>query len=130
MVNVDLVRQMQLFDSVGRRDHPDLAALCAVVDVPAGVVLVREGGPSRGFFVVLDGVAAVTSRDQALVDLGPGDFFGEIGLLGRAAATTATVTTASPMRLVVMAAQEFLTLCTRWPGVATLLDEARAARAA
>jgi CRP-like cAMP-binding protein len=48
-----------------------------------------------------EGTAEVTRGGEHVADLGPGDFFGEIGLLERAL-RTATVTATSPMRLITL----------------------------
>ena len=52
-----------------------------------------EGEPSDDLYVVLDGTLVVTASDAitAIPDLGPDDWFGEIGLL-RQSGRTATVT--------------------------------------
>jgi CRP-like cAMP-binding protein len=128
-MNIDLVPQVPLFDSVGRRHHARLASLADTVDIPSGTVLVREGGLARGFFVVLAGVAEVSVNGAPVATLGPGDFFGEVGLLARTP-TTATVRAATPMQLVVMGAREFHTLRANFTGVAQVLEEAMVARAA
>jgi CRP-like cAMP-binding protein len=48
-----------------------------------------------------EGTAEVTRAGEHVADLGPGDFFGEIGLLERAL-RTATVTATSHMRLITL----------------------------
>jgi CRP-like cAMP-binding protein len=53
---------------------------------PAGTPVVSEGEPADEFFVVVRGEAVVTRRDPsgtsvAVARLGPGDYFGEAGLL-------------------------------------------------
>ena len=60
-------------------------------------MLTGEGAPGYALFVILEGTATVTSSDDPLRALGPGDFFGEIALLagGR---RTATVTATSPVQ--------------------------------
>ena len=47
-----------------------------------GVRLVGEGAPGYTFFVLIEGTAAVTSEGRTIALLGPGDFFGEVSILG------------------------------------------------
>jgi len=48
---------------------------------PAGTVLVRQGDPGDGFYVITDGRAEVLGDGALVGALGPGDSFGEIALL-------------------------------------------------
>jgi CRP-like cAMP-binding protein len=77
----------------------------------------------------MDGTAAVTSEGQSVATLGPGDFFGEIATLGDGR-RTATVTSTSPVRLLVMFGTEFRRLEAAHPEIATRLTEAMQARLA
>jgi CRP-like cAMP-binding protein len=79
--------------SIGRlRDIPlfaglDESALGLVSDltteftVPSGHVLVEQGYPGLGMFILESGRVAVELRDGRRIELGPGDFFGELSLL-------------------------------------------------
>ena len=49
--------------------------------------------------MIEEGTAKVEREDEHLADLGPGDFFGEQGLLEKQA-RSATVTATSPIRLI------------------------------
>ena len=66
---------------------------------PAGKVIVKEGGFSNHFYAIEDGTAKVEREGQHLADLGPGDVFGEQGLLERQE-RSATVTATSEIRLI------------------------------
>jgi MFS family permease len=95
----------------------------------AGEVIVREGDPADRFYLISDGSARVTKgkRDKHLRDLGPGDVFGEIGLL-RHSPRTATVTAASDGELMTLGADDFLELVGAGPGLSTrMLDLYRGA---
>jgi CRP-like cAMP-binding protein len=78
-----------------------LATLAGETSVPEGQELVREGDFSYQFFAIEEGSAAVERDGQHVNDLGPGDFFGEIGVLEREL-RTATVRATSPMRLIIL----------------------------
>jgi CRP-like cAMP-binding protein len=86
------LREIPLFASLGKRELEQVGAWTDEVELPAGRVLGREGAMAYEFFVIEDGAAEITVDGKHLTDLGPGDFFGEIGLLERER-RTATVTT-------------------------------------
>jgi CRP/FNR family cyclic AMP-dependent transcriptional regulator len=128
-MNPTAVSSIPLFSSVRGRRHADVARLADEVHVPSGYGLTEQGGYAREFFVVVEGTADVL-RDGSLVGtVGPGDFFGEVGLLGYGWTRTATVVATSPMRLLVLARQEFRELLARFPAVAAPIVDAAARRA-
>jgi MFS family permease len=107
------------------------AAARRLVEVPveAGAAIVREGEPADRFYLVADGSLRVTQGPQNthLRDLGPGDVFGEIGLLRRTP-RTATVSALTPGRLLALDADAFADLVGSGPGLSTkLLDLYRGA---
>jgi CRP-like cAMP-binding protein len=62
---------------------------------------VREGDFSYEFMAIEDGQAEVTRAGEHVADLGPGDFFGEMGLLEKTL-RNATVTAKTSMRLITL----------------------------
>ena len=56
-----------------------------------GAAIVREGRHGYSFYVIRDGHAAVAHAGEEVRKLGPGDFFGEIAIMG-GGKRTATVT--------------------------------------
>ena len=83
------------------------------------MAVVSEGGAPDALFVLLDGGAHVTKRAAAdrehlLADLGPGDYFGEIGVL-EGIPGTATVTTTAARRLYRLGADDLLDALTTLP---------------
>lgn len=72
----------------------ELAAGALRLSLEPGQPVVHEGDPADAVYVVLDGRLTVTAEPgaAAIPDLVAGDYFGEIGVLGRAP-RTATVTT-------------------------------------
>jgi len=103
----------------------------AAVPVEAGEKVVVEGTPADRFYVVDSGTLRVTQAaeegERVLRELGPGDVFGEIGLL-RGVPRTATVTATSPGVLYALDADAFGELVSSGPGLSTrLLDLYRGA---
>jgi MFS family permease len=74
----------------------------------AGDVVVREGDESDRFYVIESGNVRVTATDGHLLrEEGPGDYFGEIGLL-RDVPRTATITAIDDVVLLALSREEFL----------------------
>jgi CRP/FNR family transcriptional regulator, cyclic AMP receptor protein len=118
-----------LFAPVPRRKRDVVARLADTVDVVAGEGLASQGGHAREFFVVVSGTADVLRDGRLVGSVGPGDFFGEVGLLGRGWTRTATVVATSPMRLLVLARNEFRELLAAFPAIAGPIVHAAAQRA-
>lgn len=95
------VAAIPLFAGLSKDDQKVVAQYADEVDVSAGKKLAEEGRFAYEFFAIVDGTAEVTREGQVVATLGPGDFFGEIGLLS-AERRVATVTATSPMKLVVL----------------------------
>ncbi len=69
-----------------------LAAAAQFCPLPQGVDVVVQGAPAHAFYAIVDGRVVVHRDGKAVVHLGPGDSFGERGLLDQAP-RNATVTT-------------------------------------
>ena len=69
----------------------------------------------------------MTDGDAQLAELGPGDFFGEIGLLVTER-RTATVTATSPIRVLTLFDRDFRRVCADVPAFERVLREAMAER--
>jgi CRP/FNR family transcriptional regulator, cyclic AMP receptor protein len=95
------LKSIPLFEDVPDEELGQIATFAQEVTVDPGRELVREGDFSYEFMVIEEGEAEVTREGDHVADLGPGDFFGEIGLLERVL-RTATVTAASDMRLITL----------------------------
>ena len=97
--------------------------------IPEGDLLVREGASALEFFMIEDGEAAVLEDGERIALLGPGDFFGEIGLL-ETGKRTASVVATTPMDVIVMYRPEFEQMKTELPTVADQIQAAIRARLA
>jgi CRP-like cAMP-binding protein len=115
---VDRLASIPLFADAGRRQLERIASLCTEVSVGPGTVLTREGGPAHEFFVLEEGTVEVLVGEQRIAEFGPGDFFGELALLDGSGQRTATVTTLSDARLLVLTSAEFSGLLESEPTVA------------
>jgi CRP-like cAMP-binding protein len=95
-----------LFGRCSKKELDFLASRTDEVDVAAGRRLTNQGEPGDTFYVLLDGEADVDVDGRFRRTMKIGDFFGEISMLDRGAAT-ATVVTRTPARLMVMSHAQF-----------------------
>jgi CRP/FNR family transcriptional regulator, cyclic AMP receptor protein len=95
------LKSLPLFQDVPDDELAQIATFAQEVLVDEGRELVREGDFSYEFMAIEEGEAEVSRHGEHLADLGPGDFFGEIGLLEKTL-RTATVQAKTPMRLVTL----------------------------
>ncbi len=95
------LKSIALFAEVGDEELAQIAPFASEVSVEQGRELVREGDFSYEFMAIEEGEAEVTRGGEHLADLGPGDFFGEMGLLEKTL-RNATVTAKTPVRLVTL----------------------------
>jgi CRP/FNR family transcriptional regulator, cyclic AMP receptor protein len=95
------LKSIPLFQEVGDEELAQIAPFATEVSVEEGRELVREGDFSYEFMAIEEGQAEVTRGGEHVADLGPGDFFGEMGLIERTL-RNATVTATTPVRLVTL----------------------------
>ena len=95
------LKAIPLFENFSEDELRQIAPFAEEVEVPDGKVLVREGDYSYEFMAIEEGTARVTRHGQTVAELGPGDFFGEIGLLEKSF-RTATVEATAAMRLITL----------------------------
>ena len=103
----------------------EAARRAEVREVVSDEVIVEQGDVADRFFVITSGEFAVTQRDDGgaateLRRLGPGDVFGEIGLLS-GVPRTATVTSRSVGTLLVLDAAAFAELVASGAGIGARL---------
>jgi cAMP-dependent protein kinase regulator len=95
------LKSIPLFKDVPDEELGQIAGFAQEVTVDPGRELVREGDFSYEFMTIEEGEAEVTRDGEHVADLGPGDFFGEMGLLEKTL-RNATVTAKTPMKLVTL----------------------------
>lgn len=119
---VDLLKQVPLFAGCSKKELEALAGIADEIDLKDGAVLTREGQPGREFFVLVEGTVDVTQGGEAIAKLDAGDWFGEIALLTKAT-RTATVTAASPVRMLVVTDRAFRQVLETTPTIAVKMLE-------
>jgi CRP/FNR family cyclic AMP-dependent transcriptional regulator len=98
-VDVSLLKTIPLFADVPDDKLRKIAPFAETDEFAEGEVVVKEGGYSNHFFAIEDGTAKVERSGEKVADLGPGDVFGEQGLLERQE-RSATVTATSRLRVI------------------------------
>ena len=118
MTAVSTLKDVPLLSCLNQRELKRLAKNIREQTFSPGTTVVREGKMSGvGFYIVSDGEASVTIGGKEVARLGPGDYFGELGLLGRRE-RAATVTAVTPLTCQVMATWDLEELVMSSPGTA------------
>ena len=122
-MDVKRLDSIELFNKLSKDQKAEVARQSGEIDIEAGRRLVSEGRFGYEFFVIENGTAEVVRGEDHIADLGPGDFFGEMALLGDTT-RNADVITSSAMTALVMTDTAFRSLTRKMPDVA---EEIRAA---
>jgi CRP/FNR family transcriptional regulator, cyclic AMP receptor protein len=121
------LRKIPVFADLSDDELHHIAALAAEVSVPEGKELVREGDYSYDVLAIEEGTASVERHGDHIADLGPGDVFGEMGVLERSQ-RSATVRATSPMLLVTLTGWDVRRLRKSAPGAVDQLRDIVAQR--
>ena len=114
----DDLRRVPLFGDLSDRQRKRLARDFKERFFEPGMTVVRQGHMSGiGFFVIRDGEASVSVDDAEVATLGPGDSFGELGLISERT-RTATVTATSRLQCLELTSWDFRRIVEQNPDVA------------
>jgi CRP-like cAMP-binding protein len=95
------LKAIPVFAALDEETLRRVAIFATEVSHPAGRELVRQGDYAREFMAIEEGEVDVLRDGERIATLGPGDFFGEIGVLEKTR-RTATVVATTPVRLVLL----------------------------
>jgi CRP-like cAMP-binding protein len=95
------LKSLPLFEGVSDEDLEKITPFVSEVSVSEGKHLVDEGDYAYEFMAIEEGTAEVRRGEEKIADLGPGDFFGEMGLY-ESDRRNATVLATSSMRLITL----------------------------
>jgi len=126
---VELMRGVPLFSGCSKRELAQIASVADEISFNEGRTLIQEGRRGREFIVVLDGSVEVRKGGRKLPTRGGTSFFGELALLTDAP-RSATVTTTTPVRALVITDQAFRRLLSSSPTIQTKVLQSVAERLA
>ena len=110
------LKRIPLFAEAPDEELKQVAAFAQSKEVAEGTEVISEGGFSRELLAIEEGTAEVTREGEKVAELGPGDVFGEAGMLDDDL-RSATVTATSRLKLISMGHFEVKRLKKDAPGV-------------
>lgn len=123
------MRRVPLFSGCSKRELAQIASVADEVSFDSGRTLIQEGRSGREFIVVVDGKVDVRKKGKKLPVRGGDAFFGELALLTDAP-RSATVTTTTPVRALVISDRAFRRLLETSPSIQTKVLRSLAERLA
>lgn len=128
-VRIERLRTIPLFAGVSQRSLRNLARMMTEFEAPAGQVLVQPRSPGSGMFVIEDGTVVVELPGRQ-IELGPGEFFGELALLTPEAVRAARVRARTPVLCLAISRYDFMKMLETEPKMAIAMLEVLARRLA
>jgi CRP/FNR family transcriptional regulator, cyclic AMP receptor protein len=98
-LDAEQLKRIPLFADASDEELNKVAVFAEDREIPEGSVVMQEGGYSNELLAIEDGKAEVTRGGEHIADLGPGDIFGEAGMLDDSM-RSATVTAKSRLRVI------------------------------
>ena len=113
---LEMLARVPLLSGLSAADIKRVGQVSDEVDLPAGKVVVRQGGFASEFFVILDGTVSIERDGRALGTMGPGEFFGELAMLANIP-RTASGTCVTDCRFLVLDTRAFNGLLEDYPKI-------------
>ena len=113
-ITPDELDDVPLFQSLPEDARRKFATWVSEVSVPEGKHLAEEGEYAYDLFIIKDGSAEVVQDGKSVAELGPGEFFGEMGVLEKAR-RNATVVAKTQMTLLTLNAWDVKRLESKSP---------------
>ncbi|HJR92198.1 MAG TPA: cyclic nucleotide-binding domain-containing protein [Acidimicrobiia bacterium] len=115
--------QVDLFSNFTAEERQRLAECMTMESHGRGTVLVEEGDLPTKFFVIVDGRVTVHRDGHHLADLGPGDYFGEVGVISLEPRNASVIAT-TPVEVAVTMGWELREVLSDSPDLRTTLESA------
>jgi CRP-like cAMP-binding protein len=123
---VESLKKVDLLAGLKQEQLEGLVRLVTVRTYSKGEVIIRQGDPGNGLFIILNGSVQVTSKtrpglpDAKLAVMGKGDFVGEMSLID-GYPRSATVTALAETQLVELDRWAFLDALRKEPNIAVAM---------
>jgi len=75
------LKRIPIFKDVPDEELRVVTTFATSEEFPEGKVILREGDYANHLFAIEEGTAKVTRGGEEIGQLGPGDIFGEVGML-------------------------------------------------
>lgn len=111
------LRSVPLFSELSDEAIARVLDHAADFEVHSGHVLIEPGQPGAGLFVIEEGSALVQLKGNE-IELGEGEFFGELALLDEEAVHTGRVCASSRLRGIAISRSDFAQLLDSEPTIA------------
>jgi CRP-like cAMP-binding protein len=128
--HADRLRAIPLFAALSDDALQRVAASMAEVDVPAGHVLIQVGAAGSGLFIIEEGEVVVERPGRPSVELGPGQFVGEMALLTEEGTRHNRVRAKTAVKLLAMSRRDFGQVLDEEPAIAVAMLPVLATRLA
>ena len=113
------LKQTPLFAEFSDREIQNVLTTARQQRFASGETIVKQGDTARvGFYLVLSGRVEVRKDDQALAQLGPGQYFGEVALLVEDAPRSADVVALEDTECLVLTRWDLRSLISSHPDMA------------
>lgn len=120
--HVEYLRKVPIFKTMPAADLEAIARSLKERVYEPGAVIVKQGDPGVGFFMIAEGRVEVSHDGHPIREMGPGEFFGELALMEERA-RTATVTAKARTRCLQLVRWDFRALLKQHPDMAVKLLE-------
>ena len=128
-MDVKRLQSLPLFQGVADDELEKIAGRFESAEMLAGSSLVKQDDFAYKFFIVLEGQAEVYRDFDHVADIGPGEFFGEMGVIDKDK-RNARVTAKTRVDIAWMMPWDFDTMRAENPEICERIDEVCADRAA
>jgi voltage-gated potassium channel len=126
VVTWGLVARIPLFSELTAVQIGDVMKILRAQKADKGTIIARRGEPAHSMYLIVDGEVEIKLRHKH-VQLGAGDFFGEVAAL-RQSRRSATVVALRPTRLLALDASDLHVLMDREPQIASRIWDAARTR--
>jgi CRP-like cAMP-binding protein len=112
------LRALPLFAGLSDEALRRVEAVVVELEIGAGQTLARADDPGSGMFVIEEGTVVVEGRGEHVIELGPGEFVGELALLVPESIRAARVRAKTDVRCLAIGRPEFEQLLEDEPRIA------------